>query len=154
MKSISYYASPIGTLGIVDTDGALSHILFESQSVDACTERETEITALAIAQLSEYFAGTRREFTVPLAPIGTPFQRTVWTALQAIAYGQTSTYGDVAAAVGNPKAFRAVGMANNRNRLPIIYPCHRVVGADGSLTGYAGGLEAKRFLLDLEKNNA
>ena len=101
-------------------------------------------------QLLDYLAGNREYFELPLSPKGTPFQKKVWNALRAIPYGQTRSYRDIALAVDCPRGFRAVGMANNRNPIPILIPCHRVVGADGSLTGYAGGLELKRALLTLE----
>jgi len=117
--------------------------------------REERRDALALllqaeAELAEYFAGRRRAFSVPLCMHGTPFQKAVWQALIRIPYGETRSYGDIAAMIGRKNACRAVGMANNRNPLPVFVPCHRVVGADGSLTGYAGGLEAKAFLLELE----
>jgi methylated-DNA-[protein]-cysteine S-methyltransferase len=102
------------------------------------------------AQLEAYFAGERTAFDLPLAPAGTAFQRAVWSALAEIPYGTTTTYGALAARLGRPRAVRAVGLANGRNPLPIVLPCHRVVGADGTLTGYAGGLAAKGLLLDLE----
>lgn len=102
-------------------------------------------------QLSEYFSGTRTEFDIPLAPNGTPFQKLVWRELCRIPYGQTRTYGEIAAAIGNPGAARAVGMACNRNPIWLIIPCHRIVGTGGKLTGYAGGLDLKRRLLDLEQ---
>lgn len=101
-------------------------------------------------QLEEYFAGERRDFDVEIEPRGTEFQMRVWEALRAIPYGSTTTYGAVAAAIGRPRAVRAVGGANNRNRIPIVIPCHRVVGADGSLTGFGGGLGTKAHLLELE----
>jgi len=104
-----------------------------------------------IAQLQEYFAGTRTEFDLKLAPCGTPFQRAVLDALQQIPYGETCSYGEIAARIGKPTAVRAVGAANGRNPLPIIIPCHRVIGSNGGLTGFGGGLPAKRFLLDLER---
>lgn len=104
-------------------------------------------------QLSEYFSGTRTEFDIPLAPRGTPFQKLVWQELRRIPYGQTRTYAEIATAIGKPGAARAVGMACNRNPLWIVIPCHRVVGKNGSLTGYAGGLDLKRFLLELEQCN-
>lgn len=106
---------------------------------------------LAKNELSEYFAGTRTVFTVPLHEQGTPFQKRVWAALRAIPYGETRSYGQIAAQIGNPKAARAVGMANNRNPIMIITPCHRVIGADGSLVGFGGGLPMKKYLLELEK---
>jgi len=104
----------------------------------------------AIAQLREYFAGTRRHFALALAPRGTPFQLAVWQVLRAIPYGQTRSYGEIARGLGRPEAARAVGLANGANPLPIIVPCHRVIGADGSLTGFGGGLPIKRALLQLE----
>lgn len=103
------------------------------------------------AELDEYFAGKRRDFTVPLAPRGTEFQRRVWEALRCIPYGQTRTYGEIARAIGAPRACRAVGMANNRNPIAILIPCHRVIGCNGSLTGYAAGIAAKERLLALER---
>ncbi len=104
-----------------------------------------------MAQLEEYFAGRRREFDLPLAPEGTPFQHAVWQALTRIPYGETISYGELARRIGNPQASRAVGLANGANPLPIVVPCHRVIGADGSLTGFGGGLEIKRKLLALER---
>ncbi len=112
-----------------------------------------EMLRQAVRELEEFFAGERRSFTVPLAPVGTPFQQQVWRALQTIPYGATCTYRDIACAVGRPAACRAVGMANHCNPIPIIIPCHRVVGADGRLTGYAGGLAIKSRLLQFEREN-
>ncbi|HEY5933464.1 MAG TPA: methylated-DNA--[protein]-cysteine S-methyltransferase [Kofleriaceae bacterium] len=111
---------------------------------------KTRVLALAAAQLVEYFAGERREFALPIAPRGTGFQERVWNALVAIGYGETRTYGELARAIGRPAASRAVGTANAKNPLSIIVPCHRVIAASGELTGYAGGLPAKRWLLDHE----
>ena len=111
---------------------------------------ETPLLRAAREALLAYFAGERRDFDLPLAPAGTDFQRAVWEALKAIPYGGTRTYGEIAAAVGRPKAVRAVGQANHVNPLPIFIPCHRVVGKGGALTGYAGGLDLKRALLALE----
>ena len=111
----------------------------------------TPLLRQAAAELTAYFAGQLRQFPVPLAPKGTPFQQKVWAALREIPYGETRSYKEIAAMVGNEKACRAVGMANNRNPLPIFIPCHRVVGTDGKLVGYAGGLDVKTFLLELEK---
>lgn len=104
----------------------------------------------AVSQLNKYFAGELREFALPLAPAGTPFQRRVWRALTTVPYGTTTSYGVLAAEIGVPTGSRAVGMANGRNPLSIVVPCHRVIGANGSLTGYAGGLDRKQFLLSLE----
>ena len=101
-------------------------------------------------QIAQYFAGERRTFTLPLAPVGTAFQQRVWGALQKIPYGETRTYADIARAVGRPQGFRAVGMANNRNPIAIVVPCHRVIASDGTLCGYGGGLDVKRKLLQLE----
>ena len=108
------------------------------------------VLADTVEQLDEYFAGTRREFDLELAPQGTSFQLAVWTALRAIPYGATASYGDIARAVDRPNAVRAVGQANGRNPIAIVVPCHRVIGSDHSLTGYGGGIERKRFLLALE----
>lgn len=111
---------------------------------------ETPLLVRAREALLSYLAGERQGLDLPLAPVGTDFQRSVWTALKAIPYGQTRTYGEIAAAIGRPKAVRAVGQANHHNPLPIFLPCHRVVGSGGTLTGYAGGLEMKKALLALE----
>ncbi len=113
-------------------------------------EGDSPLLRRARRQLDEYFAGRRRGFDLPLSPQGTPFQQSVWTALASIPYGQTLSYAGLAARVGRPAAMRAVGAANGRNPLPIVLPCHRVIGADGSLTGFGGGLPTKQFLLKLE----
>lgn len=110
------------------------------------------LLGLTVRQLADYFDGKLREFSVPLAPAGTPFQRTVWNALLEIPFGVTTTYGDIARLIGRPSAVRAVGAANGANPIPIIIPCHRVIGRDGSLTGYGGGIATKRLLLGLEGN--
>lgn len=141
--------SPIGPLTLADeTDcGALTAIRFgDEDGADG-----SAVLVRAQRQLEEYFRGERTRFDLPLQPKGTPFQLAVWQALTEIPYGETASYGDVARAVGRPKAFRAVGMANHCNPIPIIVPCHRVIGSDGRLTGYAGGLEIKRALLELEQ---
>lgn len=106
---------------------------------------------IASAQLNEYFNGTRRKFNLPINPAGTEFQKRVWSTLLKIPYGETRSYGQIAAAIGNPKGARAVGAANNKNPIAIVIPCHRVIGADGALTGYAGGLDIKAILLETEK---
>lgn len=113
-----------------------------------------ELVKETIKQVQKYFSGKLKEFTVPLEMNGTYFQCQVWSALLKIPYGETRSYGEIAKSIGNPKACRAVGMANNRNPIGIICPCHRVIGADGSLVGYDGGLDLKKYLLDLEKENS
>ena len=119
------------------------------QPLPAWTQDRSKFT-LARAELSEYFAGKRREFTIPLKPEGTDFQMSAWLALQKIPYGETRSYGQQAALIGKPKAARAVGGANNANPIPVIIPCHRVIGASGSMTGFGGGIPTKKFLLDME----
>ncbi len=114
-------------------------------------EAAAHLVQRAGAELAAYFAGRLRSFSVPIAPLGTPFQRAVWQAVAAVPYGETRSYGVIAAAVGRPEAARAVGHANGANPLPIVVPCHRLVGASGALTGYAGGLEMKRWLLEHER---
>lgn len=143
------FDTPVGPLGLEEEGGALRRLYLPGQPAERLGE-ETPVLARGRAELLEYFRGERRAFTVPLEPRGTPFQRRVWDALAAVPWGETVTYGALARQIGSPGAVRAVGQANHRNPLPILLPCHRVVGADGSLTGYAGGLELKRFLLDLE----
>ena len=147
--------SPIGPLTLVEEDGALAAVRFHPDlprdAASFALPSTTPLLRQAAAELQEYFAGQRRQFTVPLAPKGTPFQQKVWKALQEIPYGETRSYKEIAIAAGNEKACRAVGMANNRNPLPIFIPCHRVVGSDGKLVGYAGGLDVKTFLLELDK---
>ncbi|WP_320784115.1 methylated-DNA--[protein]-cysteine S-methyltransferase [Streptomyces sp. CRN 30] len=147
--------SPYGPLTLVATDGALSGLYMTDQR-----HRPPEETfgapddtpfAETTAQLGAYFAGELKEFTLDLHLAGTPFQHEVWNQLTRIPYGETRTYGELATALGNPKASRAVGLANGRNPIGIIVPCHRVVGADGDLTGYGGGLPRKRRLLDFER---
>ena len=156
MNSLIYYtemACPLGTL-VLEGDGrALTRVRFPGEAANAgqaARIRDREPFAAAIAQLQEYFAGTRRRFDLPLAPRGTPFQLKVWRELLKIPYGSTITYAELARRAGNDKACRAVGAANGRNPLPIVVPCHRVIGADGSLTGFGGGIGAKRRLLEME----
>ncbi len=141
--------TPIGPLSLQADESAVSVMRFGAGGA----QDASPLLDAAEAQLREYFAGARRTFDLPLAPHGTAFQQRVWTALRAIPYGETRTYGELAAAIGSPNASRAVGMANHRNPIPIIIPCHRVIGANGTLTGYAGGLEVKRKLLALEGIN-
>lgn len=144
-------ASPIGTLtALVDDGGALTRLLFAGDAPPPDAVWDDERCAPVVAELEEYFRGERRDFSVPLAPRGTDFQRRVWDELRRIPYGQTISYRELAARIGRPAAVRAVGRANGTNPIPVIVPCHRVIGADGSLTGYGGGLETKRRLLELE----
>ncbi len=149
----------VGPLTVVSDESAVTAIHFGDVVPNGTAFAEPtdsawpEVLRQAARELTEFFAGTRRTFTVPLAPVGTPFQQQVWRALQNIPYGATCSYRDIACAVGRPAACRAVGMANHCNPIPIIIPCHRVVGADGRLTGYAGGLAIKSRLLQLEREN-
>jgi methylated-DNA-[protein]-cysteine S-methyltransferase len=146
-----YLETPIGRLRLVSQGEHLVGIEFEGQQrTPEGEEMSDPILAACAAQLREYFAGRRRTFSLPLAPEGTPFQRAVWHALETIPFGELRSYREVAEAIGKPTAVRAVGAANGRNPLPIVVPCHRVVGSDGSLTGFAGGVEIKRQLLVLE----
>jgi methylated-DNA-[protein]-cysteine S-methyltransferase len=143
--------SPIGPLTVlVNADGALQRILFPKDAAPRDVVWDEEKCAPAAAQLAEYFAGARQSFDLPLAPQGTEFQRRVWRELAAIPFGATIDYRSLAERVGRPGAARAVGRANATNPIPIVLPCHRVIGADGSLTGYAGGIETKRQLLEME----
>lgn len=153
MKNYQFYQSPLGTLRIAADEKGITGLAFSDMPLTDAIAEQTPLLKKAAAQLDEYFAGARRSFDLPLNPAGTEFQKKVWDALVGIGYGETRTYGRIAATTGNPKACRAVGMANNRNPIAIIIPCHRVVGANGSLTGYAGGLDKKEFLLDLERTN-
>lgn len=149
MKRIAIYHSPVGDMQLEYENGAVTAL----KTVKAGVQPEGAPDALAetvFRQLDEYFAGTRTAFDFPCAPQGTPFQQKVWAALCEIPYGETRSYKQIAEAVGKPKACRAVGMANNRNPIIIVIPCHRVIGANGALTGYGGGLEMKRALLELE----
>ena len=151
MKYYSYYEFPIGTLGVGEDGVGISHIFLPGTAdVSAAVQKETPLIAAAAAQLREYFAGARKVFDLPLSPDGTAFQRRVWEKLCEIPYGECRSYGDLAGSIGNPKACRAVGMANHRNPILIVIPCHRVLGKDGSLTGYAAGMKMKQALLDLE----
>lgn len=145
--------SPVGPLTLVEVGGALAGLYLTDHRHQPTIAGPRDDTVLPAVrdQLAAYFDGTLQEFDVPLAVTGTPFQQQVWKALATIPYGETWSYRELAEAVGNPKAVRAVGLANGRNPVSIVVPCHRVVGADGSLTGYGGGLPAKRFLLDLER---
>lgn len=153
------YQSPLGPLELVASHDGLVAVLWPDDSPervrlagDMVEAPENDVLVQTVTQLDEYFGGTRQSFDVPLDLRGTEFQVAAWTALADIPFGETATYGEQAAWLGRPKAVRAIGAANGRNPVSIVLPCHRVVGANGSLTGFAGGLAAKRFLLDLEQS--
>lgn len=142
--------SPVGGLELRARDGFLTHVLFADSAPATPGEPTNPVLRAAVEQLKAYFAGELTTFDLPLRPEGTPFQQRVWAALADIPYGETRTYAEIARAVGAPTAYRAVGAANGQNPLPIVLPCHRVVGSNGSLTGYGGGMDRKRTLLELE----
>ena len=144
------FDTPVGQMALAGEGDAISRLYLPGLPLPRLASRETPLLARGREELLEYLAGARRDFDLPLAPQGTPFQQRVWAALREIPYGQTRSYRELALAAGSPRGYRAVGMANHWNPIPILIPCHRVVGADGSLTGYAGGLELKRKLLELE----
>jgi methylated-DNA-[protein]-cysteine S-methyltransferase len=152
----SIYEGPIGKFTLVSNGKALTHLDFEKTKTPAPKHPRggDKILDAARRELDLYFAGKLKRFSVAVEPEGTPFQRQCWAALQKIPYGQTRTYGEQAKIIGNPKAMRAVGLANGRNPIAVIIPCHRVIGADGGLTGFGGGLPRKKFLLDLEAGTA
>lgn len=143
----------IGTIGIAADDDSITNLYFGKHQFDE-TLRQTPLIRRAFLQLEEYWRGERKYFDLPISPSGTAFQQMVWKALMEIPYGGTRSYKQLAAEINKEKAYRAVGMANYKNPIPIIIPCHRVIGSDGSLTGYLGGLEVKKMLLTLEKQNA
>lgn len=149
------FDSPIGEITVVENGSALTHVLFRDSPFPA-QEQEGHSNLLYRAReaILSYLDGRRTTFDLPLAAHGTAFQESVWQALLTIPYGQTRTYGQLAVQIGNPKACRAVGMANHHNPISLIIPCHRVIGADGSMTGYGGGLDIKVFLLELEARTA
>jgi methylated-DNA-[protein]-cysteine S-methyltransferase len=158
IMSVIYWhqiGSPVGPLVLAGDGTRLKQIHFHTEQPPPLPEpdwvADPRPFAQTIAQLEAYFAGRLLEFDLPLAPEGTPFQLSVWQQLRRIPYGQTVCYGELARRIGNPRAARAVGLANGSNPLPIIVPCHRVIGADGSLTGFGGGLPIKRKLLELER---
>jgi methylated-DNA-[protein]-cysteine S-methyltransferase len=153
------YASPIGTLTLIASDDGLREVWWpdDQRLTDPHLDppqADHPILQQAVHELDEYFAGARTEFDVPLAPAGTDFQRSAWEVLRTIPYGQTITYAEQARRLGDPNKARAVGSANGRNPISIIVPCHRVVGASGALTGFAGGLDTKQWLLEFERTQA
>jgi methylated-DNA-[protein]-cysteine S-methyltransferase len=151
----AYLESPIGTLLISGNAGGLQQILFSTNGSRSCPDpawrEDTSAFDEVIRQLRAYFAGELENFDLPLMPQGTPFQQNVWNELQKIPYGGTISYGELARRIGNPNASRAVGLANGSNPIPVVIPCHRVIGSNGKLTGYGGGLPIKEKLLALEK---
>jgi methylated-DNA-[protein]-cysteine S-methyltransferase len=155
-KHFTHFDSPLGTMLAIGTETAITDLHMVSgkyvpKLADDWIDSPTLPVLLQLrTELDEYFAGTRKSFSVKLAPEGTAFQRAAWTALTKIPFGETRSYGEQAASIGNPKAVRAIGAANGKNPIAIVVPCHRVIGANGTLTGYAGGLDKKEFLLKLE----
>lgn len=148
MKKIFYYDTYVGRIGIAEEDGAITDITFSERDWQL---EETGLIKMAMNQLDEYFDGKRTEFDFPVRLEGTEFQKRIWETIRTIPYGKTASYKDIAIMAGCQRGFRAVGMANNRNHIAIVYPCHRIIGADGSLTGYGAGLNIKEKLLSLEK---
>lgn len=153
MQKYYNFASPVGDLLLGEENNELTLLAFNKERREEGSAPSSFLQEVE-KQLTEYFAGKRREFDLVLKPPGTDFQKRVWQELLTVPYGETISYKEIAEQIGSPKAYRAVGLANNRNPLAIIIPCHRVIGTDGTLVGYGGGLKVKRFLLDLEKRHA
>lgn len=151
MLSVRLLDTPIGRLQLVAAGDRLCRVAFPGAQRGDLSTAPSPVLAAAAAQLEAYFAGHRRSFDLPLAPEGSDFQRAVWAALATIPWGRTCSYGELARALGRPRAARAVGAASGRNPLPVVVPCHRLIGSGGALTGYAGGLARKRQLLALER---
>ncbi|MDU4861383.1 MAG: methylated-DNA--[protein]-cysteine S-methyltransferase [Terrisporobacter othiniensis] len=149
MNNIFFYETEIGIIGIRENNKSITDIFFSKVDTNDNIE-ETDLIKECFKQLKEYFEGNRRTFDLPLETRGTEFQKKVWDELLKIPYGETKSYKDIAIAIGNEKACRAIGMANNKNHIPIIIPCHRVIGSNGKLVGYAGGLNVKEKLLNIE----
>lgn len=150
MISKVHYKSPVGMLCIEEEDGVIIS-LYLDLNTDTSADKGTPVLKNAVRQLEQYFKGERQEFDLPIKLKGTDFQLKVWTALRHIPYGETCSYGEIAKKVGNSKASRAVGGANNKNPILIIVPCHRVIGADGSMVGFGAGIGVKEYLLNLER---
>lgn len=153
MENIYYYPTAIGKIGISERNNEITNVYFENSTVSTQGKilNETAILKEAHQQLEDYFNGTRKTFSLTLAPEGTPFMKKVWQALCEIPYGETQSYKDIAQKINNDFAYRAVGLANNKNPIPIFIPCHRVIGSNKKLIGYAGGLKIKEYLLEIEK---
>jgi methylated-DNA-[protein]-cysteine S-methyltransferase len=152
MKYFIKFATPVGEFTAIEEDGFLQRLTREDLTAEILNynSSETPLLTKTRLQIQEYFEGIVYTFDIPIRPEGSNFMKNCWNALLSIPYGETRSYKDIAVMIGNPKASRAVGMANNRNPITIIIPCHRVIGSDGSLTGYRGGLQMKQMLLDLE----
>lgn len=149
---LCFQQTALGKLGIAECDGNITDVYFADDLIPQNAEiAETALINEAFSQLNAYFTGQLTEFTLPLVPRGTAFQQTVWQALCAVPHASTASYKDIAFAIGNPKAVRAVGQANNKNPIPIFIPCHRIIGSNGKMVGYSGGLGIKAFLLALER---
>ncbi len=154
MRIFNTYDSPVGRMIMCCENGGITDLCFEKDfHVIGLKKGEADVFELCRQELDSYFAGNLKKFTVPLNLKGTEFQRRVWEQLMKIPYGETATYQDIAVKIGNPKAFRAVGSANNANRVLIVVPCHRVIGLNGNLKGYSAGFEIKQYLLDLERSS-
>ncbi|MBP2651596.1 MAG: methylated-DNA/protein-cysteinemethyltransferase [Firmicutes bacterium] len=152
VKSIFVYQTDIGALKIAENGTAITNLYFSEESLpQQAVVQETELLKEAAQQLTEYFSGRRKDFSVPLAPSGTVFMQCVWAEVEKIPYGESQSYKGMAQRIGRPKAVRAIGMANNKNPIPIFIPCHRVIGVNGNLIGYRGGLKIKKQLLELER---
>ena len=150
MDNLYFYDTNLGIIGIKDNNKSITEIFFSKDKIGD-NIKETDLIKACFRQLKEYFEGKRKEFNVPIEAKGTEFQNKVWKALLDIPYGETRSYKDIAIAIGNEKACRAIGMANNKNPISILIPCHRVVGSNGKLIGYGGGLDKKEKLLNIEK---
>ena len=154
MKYLKNIETVIGKIHIVEEDGYIIRVdIGEKEDTQNIEEKDTKLLKEAAKQLEEYFSLKRKQFNLPYKQEGTLFMQKVWKALQEIPYGETRSYKQIAEKIGNPKAVRAVGMANNKNKIPIIIPCHREIGSNGKLVGYALGLDVKKYLLDLESKN-
>ena len=154
MNNIFFYETEIGKIGIAESGKAVANLYFHGDEISGdATVNETELLKEAGRQLYSYLAGKQKEFSFPLAPAGTDFMLRVWRALRAIPYGETRSYKQISQRIGDQKAARAVGLASSRNPVPIFIPCHRVIGTNGKLTGYRGGLGIKEHLLELERQN-
>ena len=149
-----FYQTKIARIGIAENSRKITNVYFQSDAIPENVEiTETALIREAFFELQAYLAGELKEFSLPLEPDGTVFRQSVWDALKQIPYGKTASYKDIAISIGNPLACRAVGLANNKNPIPIFIPCHRIIGVNGKLTGYRGGVEIKETLLELEKQH-